>query len=290
MATRSELEARIRRLLEDAPLQTTLAEALDSSETGVDLSSTSDVTANSILEAGEEQMLARSVTDPTVTVVRGYKGTTAASHSNGDTVRINPRYPKANIVEAINVVRNNWITTYMPRLEWDTSTAGKFVTNRWIYNAPTDAIGVEKVEWSRPGRTQNVPVPHGPLDVFPTEDVSNGVGFEVYEMGLEGRDVRALYRKPWTDLDSDSDTTESDFPAQADELVVTGAVLYLLGWRLVPKLRLDETVFAQERNAGAPTNANIQLVERMRRDWVETMLRATSERPGAQASPKKVLR
>lgn len=290
MATRSELISRVRRLLEDSPLQTTLAEALTASERDVSVSSASDISDSSRIEVDEEQMLVSSVSGTTLTVVRGYMGTTATTHSSGDTVRVDPRYPKANIVEAINVVRNNWITTYMPRLEWDTSTAGSFITNRIIYEAPTDAIGIERVIYKKPGWRQYIDIPHGPLNPYPTEDVTNGVGFEVYEMGLPGRDVKVLYRKPWTDLDTDGATTESDFPAQADELVITGAVLYLLGWRLVPKVRLDESVFARETNSGTPTNMNVGLIERMRRDWVETMQRVKSERPHFASAPRKVFR
>jgi hypothetical protein len=68
--------------------QTTIAEDLDASETGVDVATGqgSNFATNDVVLVGSELMDVSSVATDTLTVTRGAKGTTAATHSNGDTI------------------------------------------------------------------------------------------------------------------------------------------------------------------------------------------------------------
>ena len=71
-------------------LTTTLAEALDNSETAIDVTDETGMnTANDVILVGEELMLVSATTDDnTMTVTRGHSGTTATTHDNGVTVRL----------------------------------------------------------------------------------------------------------------------------------------------------------------------------------------------------------
>jgi hypothetical protein len=71
-------------------LSTTLNEALDNSETGVDVvDETGMNTANDVVLIGNELMLISATTDDnTMTVTRGHSGTTATTHENGSLVRL----------------------------------------------------------------------------------------------------------------------------------------------------------------------------------------------------------
>ena len=71
-------------------LTTTLAEALDNSETAIDVTDETGMnTANDVILVGEELMLVSATTDDnTMTVTRGHSGTTATTHDNGATVRL----------------------------------------------------------------------------------------------------------------------------------------------------------------------------------------------------------
>jgi hypothetical protein len=65
------------------PLAPTTAEALDETETEVDVSALTDLSPGMTILVGSEQMYVRGVTDSTtdsITVVRGVNGTTAATH------------------------------------------------------------------------------------------------------------------------------------------------------------------------------------------------------------------
>ena len=61
---------------------TTLAEALDSSETAVDVASATNISAGDHILVESEQMYVTSIATNTLTVERGVNGTTAAAHDN----------------------------------------------------------------------------------------------------------------------------------------------------------------------------------------------------------------
>ena len=65
---------------------TTLAEALDNSETGVDVGDTSNLNINDIILVDDEQMLITAISAPTLTVTRGYNSTSAVTHVSGENV------------------------------------------------------------------------------------------------------------------------------------------------------------------------------------------------------------
>lgn len=70
-------------------LKATLNEALDASETGVDLASSAQAgwfSAGNVVTIDSEQMLVGSVSGVTLTVTRGYNSTTAATHTSGTAV------------------------------------------------------------------------------------------------------------------------------------------------------------------------------------------------------------
>ncbi|MDO8704075.1 MAG: phage head-tail connector protein [Sulfuricaulis sp.] len=83
--------------------QTTTAEELDASETGVDVTDATptggiDLVAGMTILVESEQMYIKSVATNTLTVVRGVNGTTATTHATAKTVYVY-RYPQP-VVEA----------------------------------------------------------------------------------------------------------------------------------------------------------------------------------------------
>jgi hypothetical protein len=69
-------------------LTTTLAEELDASETGVDVTSATGMSTSDVIDVGGELMLITGISTNTLTVTRAHGGTTAAVHSNGELVRL----------------------------------------------------------------------------------------------------------------------------------------------------------------------------------------------------------
>lgn len=73
-----------------SPYTTTIAEALDNSETGVDVATDTGAyfRQGDIVAVDSEYMLVTSVSTDTLTVTRGYGSTTAASHNDASTITL----------------------------------------------------------------------------------------------------------------------------------------------------------------------------------------------------------
>ena len=96
--------------MEDLVSYTTLETGMNTSVTEVvfdgDLLSVEEedaLDAGTIIEIGQELMLCKdlnAVTN-TITVTRGARGTTAATHTAGDLIKIAPPFPRKNVFDAV---------------------------------------------------------------------------------------------------------------------------------------------------------------------------------------------
>ena len=67
---------------------TTTNEALDTSETGVDVTAVTNLSAGQTILVESEQMFIESITTTTLTVIRGVNGTTAAAHDTAKLIYV----------------------------------------------------------------------------------------------------------------------------------------------------------------------------------------------------------
>lgn len=88
----------------DRPAFDTLDGAIDDATTTITLGGRqSAVPRDTVLEIGSELILSKESSSPVVTAQeRGYLGSTAASHSDGDTVLIDPKYTRVALLRALN--------------------------------------------------------------------------------------------------------------------------------------------------------------------------------------------
>ena len=84
-----------------------LAEALDSSETGVDVDDGSVFAVNDTIRIDSEEMLITSISSNTLTVTRGQNGTSAATHSDNASIT---RVPEN--FTTLNTARSGWTVFY----------------------------------------------------------------------------------------------------------------------------------------------------------------------------------
>lgn len=84
-----------------------LAEALDSSETGIDVVSGPAFEAGQTITADSEQLYITAITGNTLTVVRGVNGTSAAAHNTGIDLKI-LEYPADIVQTCLDIARNRW--------------------------------------------------------------------------------------------------------------------------------------------------------------------------------------
>lgn len=113
--------------------------------------------AGAIVEVGQELMYttALNATTNTITVKRGQRGTTAATHSAGDLIKIAPAYPRKNVYEAVvDQIKNLYPTLFaVETIELTASTGYKLLgthgTDGDSYNylvAPLKAIS-QYTDW-----------------------------------------------------------------------------------------------------------------------------------------------
>jgi hypothetical protein len=137
----ADLIPRVRDLLGDRPWQTT-GTAADASTTSVTVPDGTRWAAGNVGEFQDngEQVLVSSVAGNTLTVVRGYAGTTAQAHSSIALVR-DPTYTYRQVLQALTwAVQNLW------PYAWKTETISitPDATKDW-YDASTTAIDVVRV-------------------------------------------------------------------------------------------------------------------------------------------------
>lgn len=107
MATTADIRTRVRDMVYSArppqrPYVTQTTEPIDGSETGVDVTAGTDWAQGDVLEFSDgEQFFVQSVVTNTLNGIRGYNGTTIATHANADIVSKNPRFTIQQIDQAI---------------------------------------------------------------------------------------------------------------------------------------------------------------------------------------------
>lgn len=113
---KATLIQRIRTRLNDNPFQTACTEAMDASETGLDVASTTKFDVGDIVEFqddGEQCLVTALASSTELTVVRGFNGTTAATHSSGVLTAKNPVFSYLQIEGAIaETLRDLWPHCY----------------------------------------------------------------------------------------------------------------------------------------------------------------------------------
>ena len=101
----------------ERPAAVVLNSGLNASQTSVTLSDATGVAPTSVLEFGSELMLVTAkTTDPTpvLTVIRGYAGSTAASHDSGTVGNLNPYWARHRVISTIQRAFDGPLNTYLP--------------------------------------------------------------------------------------------------------------------------------------------------------------------------------
>jgi hypothetical protein len=89
---------------DEAPRATTLSSTITTGSTTLQVTDAANMARSDVLEIDGEMMLVTAVSAdavPVITVARSYYTTTAASHTAGAIVEINPRHPRFRIAESI---------------------------------------------------------------------------------------------------------------------------------------------------------------------------------------------
>lgn len=236
----------------DRPFETLLAEALDNSETGIDVIDGDDWARGDIGEIVEtgEQFYVLSVATNTLTVIRGYGSVSATAAADTGRVRKNPRFTQDQIDSSIKHCLNLMPSLGLHGFEVGTIT---LVPDQYYYElseTDLDQYGVLSVYYPDTNTERPVALPftqYSNLSTAPTEwGASNGI---LLKSKGDRDDTGTVYFTYAQSLayDTDLDTTLTKLLQEQEEIVVFGTVARLYGHTILPATqdpgaRTDRTV------------------------------------------------
>lgn len=219
------------------------------------------IQAGARLSIGLEVFIVKDVSSTTVTVVGAQDGSTAANHSTGDVIVVNPRFTSWAILQALNSELlslsspvNGLFRMLTKDLTFDSSIVG--------YDLGTSSfIDVYEVRWKQTGvslywpEIQDFDVDRKAL----VGDFNSTVALFIRGV-TDGQPVRVIYKAPFTPLEQLNDDVEDDagladtmvdIPpyGAADMLVTAGEVRRAALGALNDSKRLDEVPTGAQRQA-----------------------------------------
>lgn len=268
-ATTATLISRTRRFVRDYPELDTLSASITSSATTLTTivnPASGSYSPNWIIQVDQEAMLVKTSSSVagSITVLRGAMGTTAATHASGATVLIKPAFLDAELLDGLNyALENTYPLIYRPVLDTSLSTLAS-TFEYTVPNMPTTSLPIpflSKVEWKEPGlndyrEVRNFSVRRGttPKIQFPWEQVA-------------GATIRVEGYGPFPALTA-AGSLDALYPVNAEDLLVLGAVDFLLSSGEAGRVRQDVGMPDQRENAnrtGSSMGAANALLSRFER-------------------------
>jgi hypothetical protein len=252
-----------------------LASSLNDSATSVVLSyDLGGFRAGSVFEIESELFYVweANTASKTLTVERGFNGTTAAAHSANVLVTLNPRFPRAQMLDAVNGELDDLSSTMNGLFRVVTADLTYNGSDRQI-NITSSGTIIELLDVRLRYLADDHPV-LGSVRLqtgLPTTDFASGNTLVFDEPVMAGT-VRVRYKAPFTRATSESSdlTTNCFLPATCDDIVETGVVIRMMNGREIKRNFIEsqgDTRRADEVPAGA-TRDSISNLVRLRRDRI----------------------
>ena len=256
--------------MDDIVSYTTLTGAINDTATSIayngDLLSVEEedaLDAGAIIEVGQELMICTDLNAVanTITVTRGARGTTAASHSIGDLIKIAPPFPRKNVFDAVvDQINNMYPTLFATETKSLTASSGYQVLNGSTDNylvAPLKAISqytdfqtgsdqtgtqfrgvsVELVDLPNPftytdanGASQTVTFSTGP-----------NVVHALHNYGIAaGQDMYVTFKKKFIEPTAETDTLATiGLENEYEPIIMAGVAAQMMAGRDVPTATAD---------------------------------------------------
>jgi len=206
---------------------TYLTAAIDDNDLTIALASGDNI-GKGIIEVDDELIHIDSVDRSDRSAVispfgRGYRSTTAASHTLNTKVTFAPTFPRVSVKRAIN----DTLRAIYPRVYGVANTTFTFNASQNTYSLPNDAETLLAISYDSIGPSGEwLPIKrwrHDPMAA--TADYANGNSITLNEPILPGRTVQVVYTKTPTALSSNADvfTTVTGLEESSRDLVVYGA-------------------------------------------------------------------
>ena len=266
-----------RRFIRDWPAPVdALTASITSSATTLTISDTTQLQVNWPVEIDYETMLVRSIsTSTTFTVMRGWAGSTSASHASSATVLVKPAFSATEIIDALNAAKDEMYPMVYKRVI-DTSLSASNM-DVYEYNVP-----------NMPGtyNGDTVPIPYiwlievlAPADYAYREwkawYIRRGATpfIKFRRVPWVGSTIRVHGFGPFPDLSASADTLDAQWPTNAVRPLVLCAASRLLGSGEAGRTRQVSGAVDAREQANRPGNA-ISLANQLERRFEKDLLRA----------------
>lgn len=179
------------------------------------------------------RVVATNNTSNTATVIRGQRGSTAASASAGAVVQVNPRFSRWSVFRAINDDLSDLSAQGLYKMSTVDLTFNAAVMG-YDLSSVTDLEDIYTVRYQVPGPSKEWPLiskSKWRLDRNANlTDFASGYALVIYGGGYSGQSVRVAYRAPFTKFTTLSDDvqTVAGLPSTANDLPPLGAAMRLM--------------------------------------------------------------
>lgn len=214
----------------------------------------------------------------TVTVSRGWLGTTAATHADQAIVTINPRFPDAFLVKMFNEELDSLSSPEKGLFQVPTPITPTYVPVIVGYDMtgitdPSTVIDLYEVRAKDYGPFKQWPlIPPSKFALQRNADTTvfpSGLALELYEAGYPGNPIRVKFKQTFSSTlaaYTDVVTTVSGIHSQAVDILVYGAALRMMGFREA-KRSFTETQTDPRRAEEVPVGASLTALRELRTQY-----------------------
>jgi hypothetical protein len=227
-----------------------------------------------VVQIDNELMYVWEVTSGSKTMVieRGWNGTTAASHAANAIVTVDPKFPRAQILEAINAELDD-LSSPVNGLFQIKSLELNYNGTAAMVNLPTTDKIIDIVSVSVRYLSDDYPKIRRCRLIrdLPNDDFNSGYAIRLDEEVRAGRMI-VVYKAPFTSVTTDSQNLQniSGVPASCEDILMMGAQIRLISPREM-KRNFTETQGDTRRSEEVPFGAvtgSVNQIIRMRRDRI----------------------
>ena len=232
------------------------------------------IRSGTVIEVGSEQLYVWAAVESTktLTVERGFNGTTAVAHVINSIITAAPRFPRNQILEAINDELSDLASPVNGLFQVKTLDLRYNPSSRQI-NLPAIGDIIDLIEV----RSRYISDDHQQVNRvkllrnMPTKDFGSGTALQI-DSDIPASEVRVTYKAPFTRLVSENDDiqTIAGYPLSAEDILVIGAEIRLVAPREMKRNFTEsqgDTRRSDEVGPGA-VGGSITNLLRMRRDRV----------------------
>lgn len=252
-----------------------IASSLDASTTSVPIEySLGSLREQTVFQVDSELMYIWEVNTATktLTVERGFGGTTAATHADGAIVTVNPKFPRWQVLQALNDELADLSSPMNGLFQMKTVDISYNGSDRQINLAGvTSMIDVYDVRWRYLNDDYPVVRRYRLMRDMPTSDFASGFAL-TFDEPLLSSTVRVIYKDAYTPFSTEASTlSSSGASSELADLLVLGAQIRLLAGREVKRSFIEsqgDTRRADEVPVGG-MNASVTNLLRLRRDRIQ---------------------